>query len=119
MNHIKSTSPAGNIPLPKAILRQWEEAHNDGLPKSWSFVSGMLVGLLIHQPDSDDLAFLHLVARQRRIMAENEVAEIKAQPEKTLAQAISGVSIAISDLTSQLQELQATLASFASREVKS
>ena len=69
MNHTPNTPPRGNIPLPRAVVRQWNDAHTENTKESWAYVAGLLAGILIYRPDiTEELMLLIGVATQRGVM---------------------------------------------------
>lgn len=73
-NNSNSTPPAGNTPIPFAIVRQWEEADTEETSRGWAFVSGLIAGLILSRPHDPDLLFLFVIADRRSQMAGREVA---------------------------------------------
>ncbi|QTR52287.1 hypothetical protein [Thiothrix unzii] len=69
MNHTPNTPPAGNITLPRAVVRQWNDAHTENTKESWAYIAGLLAGILIYRPDiTEELMLLIGVATQRGVM---------------------------------------------------
>lgn len=78
MNHTPNTPPRGNIPLPLAAVRQWNDAHTENTKESWAYVAGLLAGILIYRPDiTEELVFLACISSQRGLMASKEAIDVK------------------------------------------